>query len=46
MRMDKLIHKFQQALADRQSLAVGKDHQRPRWERENKVSLCFGQLFV
>ncbi len=27
MRMDKLTSKFQQALADAQSLAVGKDHQ-------------------
>ncbi len=27
MRMDKLTHKFQQALADAQSLALGKDHQ-------------------
>ncbi|MDQ7090946.1 MAG: ATP-dependent chaperone ClpB [Methylococcales bacterium] len=27
MRMDKLTHKFQQAIADAQSLAVGKDHQ-------------------
>ena len=27
MRMDKLTTKFQQALADAQSLAVGRDHQ-------------------
>ncbi len=27
MRMDKLTHKFQQAISDAQSLAVGKDHQ-------------------
>ena len=27
MRMDKLTSKFQLALADAQSLAVGKDHQ-------------------
>ena len=27
MRMDKLTSKFQQALADAQSLAVGRDHQ-------------------
>ena len=27
MRMDKLTAKFQQALADAQSLAVGRDHQ-------------------
>jgi ATP-dependent Clp protease ATP-binding subunit ClpB len=27
MRMDKLTHKFQTALADAQSLALGKDHQ-------------------
>ena len=27
MRMDKLTSKFQQALADAQSLALGRDHQ-------------------
>jgi ATP-dependent Clp protease ATP-binding subunit ClpB len=27
MRMDKLTSKFQMALADAQSLAVGRDHQ-------------------
>jgi len=27
MRMDKMTSKFQQALADAQSLAVGRDHQ-------------------
>ena len=27
MRMDKLTSKFQQALAEAQSLAVGRDHQ-------------------
>ena len=27
MRMDKLTTQFQQALADAQSLAVGRDHQ-------------------
>ncbi len=27
MRMDKLTSKFQEALADAQSLALGKDHQ-------------------
>ena len=27
MRMDKLTSKFQQALADAQSLAIGRDHQ-------------------
>ncbi|WP_419617072.1 Clp protease N-terminal domain-containing protein, partial [Thiolapillus sp.] len=27
MRMDKLTSKFQMALADAQSLALGKDHQ-------------------
>ena len=27
MRMDKLTTKFQMALADAQSLAVGRDHQ-------------------
>jgi ATP-dependent Clp protease ATP-binding subunit ClpB len=27
MRMDKLTSKFQQALADAQSMALGKDHQ-------------------
>ncbi len=27
MRMDKLTSKFQQAIADAQSLAVGRDHQ-------------------
>ena len=27
MRMDKLTSKFQQALSDAQSLALGKDHQ-------------------
>ena len=27
MRMDKLTNKFQMALADAQSLAVGRDHQ-------------------
>ena len=27
MRMDKLTTRFQQALADAQSLAVGRDHQ-------------------
>lgn len=27
MRMDKLTNKFQQALSEAQSLAVGRDHQ-------------------